>query len=101
MTDARVRRHLVQLGAMLRKARIDAGLTQDQVGELAGVTRQLVGRVEAGSPRGEIGRIVQIADALGLRLVAEPMPRRRPPTADRHAVDEVIARLRGEPGSDD
>lgn len=94
MTQPRTRRQLVQLGATLRKARLDAGLTQDQLGELAGVSRQLVSRVEAGSPRGEIGRVAQIAGALGLRLVAAPGPQRATPSRDQQAIQDVLSRIR-------
>ena len=41
MIAPRTRRQLTQLGASLRRARNEAGLTQDQLGDLAGVSRQL------------------------------------------------------------
>ncbi|WP_405166331.1 helix-turn-helix domain-containing protein [Nocardia sp. NBC_01499] len=93
MTQPRTRRQLVQLGAALRKARIDAGLTQDQLGELAGVSRQLVSRAETGSPRGEIGRVIQVVSALGLQLVAVPMSRRTTASRDQQAIQDVFARI--------
>ncbi|MGQ4600458.1 helix-turn-helix domain-containing protein [Nocardia sp. R6R-6] len=94
MTQPRTRRQLVQLGAMLRKARLDAGLTQEQLGELAGVSRQLVSRVEAGSSRGEIGRVAQIAGALGLRLVATAVSQRTTPSRDQQAIQDLLSRIR-------
>ncbi|WP_069159692.1 helix-turn-helix domain-containing protein [Nocardia altamirensis] len=94
MTQPRTRRQLVQLGAMLRKARVEAGLTQEQLGELAGVSRQLVSRVEDGSARGEIGRVAQIATALGLRLVAVPASQRTAPSADQLAIQDMLSRIR-------
>jgi len=94
MTQPRIRRQLVQLGAMLRKARLDAGLTQEQLGELAGVSRQLVMRVEAGSPRGEIGRVAQVAGALGLRLVVAPMSQRAATSGDQQAIQDLLSRIR-------
>ncbi|MFD6157648.1 helix-turn-helix transcriptional regulator [Nocardia sp. NPDC060256] len=93
MTQPRTRRQLVQLGAALRKARVDAGLTQDQLGELAGVSRQLVSRVETGSPRGEIGRVVDIASALGLQLVTVPTSPRTTTSRDQQAIQDVFARI--------
>ena len=87
----------MQLGAALRNARIEAGLTQDELGDRAGVSRQLVSRAESGSPRGEVGRVAQIAAALGYRLVITP---RKPPkpTADRKTVkaylDDINRRAR-------
>ncbi|MEU1984815.1 helix-turn-helix domain-containing protein [Nocardia sp. NPDC019395] len=94
MSQARMHRRIVQLGAALRKARIEAGLTQHQLGELAGVSRQLVSRVEAGSSRSEIAGVLQIADALGMRLVAVPGKQRVAPSEDRQAVQELINRIR-------
>ena len=91
MIAPRTRRQLTQLGASLRRARNEAGLTQDQLGDLAGVSRQLVSRVESGSPRGEIGRVVQIAAALGLRLVVAPTAHVSP---DHEAINNVITRIR-------
>lgn len=89
MSQPRVDRQLTQLGAALRNARIEAGLTQDELGDRAGVSRQLISRVESGSPRGEVGRIAQIAAALGYRLTITP---RKPPkpTSDRKTVKEYL-----------
>lgn len=89
MSHPRVDRQLTQLGAALRNARIEAGLTQDELGDRAGVSRQLVGRVEAGSPRGEVGRVAQIAAALGYRLT---VTQRKTPksTDDRKTVKAYL-----------
>jgi HTH-type transcriptional regulator / antitoxin HipB len=79
----------MQLGAALRNARIEAGLTQDELGDRAGVSRQLVSRVESGSPRGEVGRVAQVAAALGYRLTI--VPRKPPkPTSDRKTVKAYL-----------
>jgi transcriptional regulator with XRE-family HTH domain len=89
MSHPRVDRQLMQLGAALRNARIEAGLTQDELGDRAGVSRQLVSRVESGSPRGEVGRVAQIAAALGYRLTITE--RKSPkPTSDRKTVKEYL-----------
>jgi len=85
----------LQLGVTLRNARLKAGLSQDELGELAGVSRQLVSRVEAGNPRGEIGRVAQIAAALGYRLSAAPRTSHAP-SRDQQAVNELIGRLQGD-----
>lgn len=89
MSQPRVDRQLTQLGAALRNARIEAGLTQDELGGRAGVSRQLVSRVESGSPRGEVGRVAQIAAALGYRLTVTP---RKPPktTRERETVKAYL-----------
>jgi transcriptional regulator with XRE-family HTH domain len=97
MTSPLVRRQLLQLGATLRKARLEAGLSQSELGALAGVSRQLIGRIEDGEdghPHGEIGRVAQIAAALGYRLAAVPRGNRAP-SRDQQAVNDLIGRLQG------
>jgi transcriptional regulator with XRE-family HTH domain len=92
MSNPRVDRQLTQLGATLRNARIEAGLTQDELGARAGVSRQLVSRIESGSSRGEVGRVAQVAAALGYRLavIARKPPK---PTQDRQAVKAYLDQL--------
>lgn len=58
---------LIAIGAVLRDARIKAYLTQSDVAERAGVSRQLVGRIEQGL-NGEISAYVAVASALNHRL---------------------------------
>lgn len=95
MVQARTRRQLVQLGAALRRARLDAGLTQYQLAQLAGISRQLVSRVEAGNPHGEVGGVVEVADALGLSLTVVPKEQRAAaPSGDRKAIQDLLSRIR-------
>lgn len=92
MSHPRVDRQLAHLGAALRNVRIEAGLTQDELGARAGVSRQLVSRVESGNPRGELGRVAQVAAALGYRLTV--VPRKPPkPTSDRQSVKAYLNQL--------
>lgn len=58
---------LAQLGAELRFARKQAGLTQADVGAKAGFSRQLVNRIEKGY-NCEIVAFIAIAGAVGRRL---------------------------------
>lgn len=62
-----VRETLEKIGAQLRDARVDAYLTQSDVGEKAGVSRQLVSRIEQGC-NGEISAYVAVAAALRFRF---------------------------------
>lgn len=94
MSQARTRRQLAQLGAALRRARLDAGLTQQQLARLAGISRQLVSRVEAGNPHGEVGGVVEVAAALGLRLTVAPKAQRAAPSEDQRAIQDLITRMR-------
>ena len=62
-----VQEHLEGLGIALRDARMKLTLTQSEVGEQAGVSRQLVSRIEQGC-NGEISAYVAVAAAVGLRF---------------------------------
>lgn len=52
------------MGAALRSHRVVARLTQHQVAELAGVSRQTVSRIEQGDPSVSVGQIVRYADSV-------------------------------------
>jgi HTH-type transcriptional regulator/antitoxin HipB len=60
------------LGASLREARVRAGLTQQQAADAAGVGRRFVVIVEGGHERAELGKVLRLAAAVGLRLDAGP-----------------------------
>jgi HTH-type transcriptional regulator/antitoxin HipB len=62
-----------QLAATLRGRRIALGLTQAEVAERAGVSRDWVNTFEAGKSSVELSLVMRLLDALGLRLdVAKP-----------------------------
>jgi HTH-type transcriptional regulator / antitoxin HipB len=63
------------LGAVARTARRRAGLSQTDVANRVGVSRQWIGALEAGHPRAELGIVLQTLAILGLELLLEP-PRR-------------------------
>ena len=71
---------LEKIGAALREARLKVFLTQGEVGQMAGVSRQLVSRIEQGF-NGEISAYVAVAAALHHRLaiVEESDPSRGEP----------------------
>lgn len=62
-----VQQSLEAIGAMLRDVRVQALLTQSEVGQRAGVSRQLVSRIEQGC-NGEVSAYVAVAAALGCRV---------------------------------
>lgn len=62
-----VQASLEKIGATLRDARLKEFRTQSEIGELAGVSRQLVSRIEQGC-NGEISAYVAVAAALRHRL---------------------------------
>ena len=57
---------LVEFGRRLKEARMARGLTQRDVAKVAGMTRQYVGRVEAGTVNLSHNSMVRFASALGV-----------------------------------
>jgi len=63
-------RSLPKLGEAVRRLRSDRGLTQAQLAEAAGVSRQWVVAVESGSKHGlEVGLIMHLLDTLDASLM--------------------------------
>ncbi|MCY4164252.1 MAG: helix-turn-helix domain-containing protein [bacterium] len=58
----------------LRRLRQEAGLTQAELAAKAGVSRRWVGRAEKGHVGGELGNLMKVLRALGLKLVLERDP---------------------------
>ena len=64
------------LGAAVRRARRETGLSQQALADRAGVSRQWLSRVEAGKgPSAEMGKVLDVLAALGLAvdLVTTPV----------------------------
>jgi transcriptional regulator with XRE-family HTH domain len=70
---------LIQLGAALRQARSERGLTQAALAERAGIPRLKVIQVEAGDERVASRYYALVVAALGQRLGLQPARR---PTLD-------------------
>ncbi|MDO4538171.1 MAG: helix-turn-helix domain-containing protein [Coriobacteriales bacterium] len=63
-----------QVGIVAAKSRRDRGLTQLQVAEAAGVSRQLVNRLETGSAAGiALDKLLRILGASGCALDVYPL----------------------------
>lgn len=61
-----------QIGGLVRKVRKEKGLTQDDLANLAGVSKRLVVSLEAGTASGiGLDRLLSIMDALGVKLCAD------------------------------
>ncbi|PMC75092.1 MULTISPECIES: helix-turn-helix domain-containing protein [unclassified Brachybacterium] len=58
----------IALGAALRDARKQAGLTQLQLAELAGLSDRTVREIEKGSGSPGLAAVLTVADVLGMRL---------------------------------
>lgn len=59
---------LVLLGASLRAARIDRKMRTQDLAERAGISRDMLHRIEKGDPRCEIGVVFELAAILGVPL---------------------------------
>ncbi len=62
------------LALAVRERRRDLGLSQQQLADRLGVSRQWVVALEAGHPRAEIGLVLRALRSLSLRVVVEPVP---------------------------
>ena len=71
----------------VRTERARLRLTQAQVGELAGVSRQFVIDVEAGHPRAEIDKVLAVLDAVQVHALALPAPAPRTDGKTMHNID--------------
>lgn len=72
------------VGAVLRARRIDAGLTQAQLGELLDVSQSYVNRMECGGVNMTIGQLGRVSEALGATLRVR---------LDVHEGDPLLDRL--------
>ena len=61
-----VANNLGTFAGLLRARRKALRLTQEDVGDLSGVRRQTVGRLEAADPAVSVGTAMRIADVLGI-----------------------------------
>ncbi len=72
---SRVTTSVAELGATLRQHRLDAGLTQAQLAERAGVSLRWVVQFESGKTAGaELSKVFGVFAALGQGLATSPLP---------------------------
>jgi len=65
-------RNETQLGAILRRARKTAGLTQGDLGMQIHLRQSTVSRLEAGEPAVQLHTLMVVLSALDLELVVRP-----------------------------
>jgi y4mF family transcriptional regulator len=61
------------VGTAIRAERKAKGMTQQQFADLAGVGRRFLSELESGKPTSEIGKVLKVAAAVGLRLMIVPV----------------------------
>lgn len=64
-----------QLGAVLRRARKQARLSQGALGEQIGLRQGTISRLEAGEPAVQLRTLMEALSALNLELVVRPRSR--------------------------
>jgi y4mF family transcriptional regulator len=64
----------LEIGRIIRTARKDAGLLQDELAAAAGVGTRFVVEIENGKSSAQIGKVLAVLDALGCRVSLEPPP---------------------------
>lgn len=63
---------LLEVGSVLKAARKDLRLTQEQVADMAGISRPRYREIEVGSAAARVTTLINIARALGLELMLIP-----------------------------
>jgi HTH-type transcriptional regulator / antitoxin HipB len=61
-----------ELGELIRSRRRETGLTQGQASGFIAVGVRFLGELERGKPTVELGRVLQVLDALGLEVRVQP-----------------------------
>jgi y4mF family transcriptional regulator len=59
-----------QLGSFIKSVRKSQGLTQQQFADLSGVGRRFIVECEAGKPRLEFAKVLQVAASAGIDIFA-------------------------------
>jgi y4mF family transcriptional regulator len=70
------------IGSFVRQRRISASLTQQQLGELAGVGKRFVVELEAGKATVRLDKVNLVLAVFGKRIGVEDAPRQRPFPSD-------------------
>jgi len=82
-----------QVGQAVRDGRASLGLTQQQLAEKAGVSRRFLIDLEAGHQRAELGKVLSVLKAVGVRTYALPPEEPRPDPEFPIDVEKAISRF--------
>ncbi len=86
------------VGALIRQRRHELNLSQLELAERVGVSRQWVVDVERGKPRAELGLVLRTFDVLDVRLHVDEGPRaREKPSGPAGADVDAIVRAARKP----
>lgn len=73
------------VGALVREARLSAGLSQTDLGQRIGASRFWVAQFEKGKPSAELGLALKAMQAVGLTVLIEPAH-----TSQRDALGKAL-----------
>jgi len=79
---------LKEIGGMIRNARLNAKLTQEQVAERAGISRPRYREIEKGAAAARATTLTNVARALGLEMILVPQALLPAITSLMHPHDE-------------
>jgi y4mF family transcriptional regulator len=68
----------LDIAGIVRTARKARGLRQDELAGAAGVGVRFIVDLEAGKPTAQLGKALQVLEALGCRFEIVPPPERKP-----------------------
>lgn len=60
-----------QIGAIIRRARRNAGLTQTELGKRIGLRQATISKLEAGEPATRLSTLLDVLTALGLEIIID------------------------------
>lgn len=74
-----------QIGAIIRRARRNAGLTQTELGKRTGLRQATVSRLEKGEPATRLSTLLDVLTALGLEIIIDKRGK-----ASRPALEDLF-----------
>lgn len=73
-------RTVKQIGAIIRRARRNAGLTQAGLGKKIGLRQATISKLEKGEPATQLSTLLDVLTALGLEIIIDQRGKDSPPT---------------------
>ena len=71
-----------QIGAIIRRARRNADLTQAELGKKIGLRQATISKLEKGEPATQIGTLLDVLTAMGLEIIIDKRGKAAPRSLD-------------------
>lgn len=78
-------RTVKQIGAVIRRARRNAGLTQTELGKKIGMRQATISKLEKGEPATQLSTLLDALTALGLEIIIDKRGK-----AARRSLEEIF-----------